>query len=654
MPIYRSTCPLDCFDSCGLLVHEDDGQVVKIEGDPNHPLTRGFLCPKGNKHLERMYSDKRITTPLLKKNGNWLPIEWEQAYDLMAEKLTSIKEQYGSTAVLLHTGDGSGGLLNNLDARFCNAFGGVTTLRGSICWGSGYAAQEEDFGMLQIHDWDDVLNSKLIVMWGRDPETTNLHLVPLIKQARQNGAKLMVINPIKTKMAQDADIHLTPYPGTDGALALALANVIVQENLHNEEFAKNCTGYTDYLKLIKAFTPEKAATITGISPEAIRQAAELYGNNNPASIFFGYGMQRYANGGQTVRYIDSLAALSGNIGVAGGGVNYAHQLWKGFFNDIKGSHLAENSRTLSTPVLAGEILQTNEPPVKGMIVTRSNPVNQLPNTHKVKQAFKSMDFVVVVDMFMTDTAEMADLILPCTYFLEEDNIIKNSWNYYLSYTPKVVDPPGQCKPDSVIFTELGKHMNLPGFELETPKQWLEWVLEPAARKYGINLKKHGVLRHPYAPNIAWEDGKFKTADERFQFCVESYKGVSEPPTKEYPLILITAHQRAYMHSQFINLEDNRELPVVTINLEEAEKRGLIEGQAAIIKTPRGQMKVRVVVSDRLPKKLVLMYQGRWINMGGGVNQLTPDFEPDKGPGTPFYDCHCELKHSEVRSQDKIN
>ncbi|MBO8138177.1 MAG: molybdopterin-dependent oxidoreductase [Desulfotomaculum sp.] len=644
MKIYKSTCPLDCYDTCGLLVYTDSGRVVKIEGDPDHPLTRGFLCPKGYRHLQRMYSSQRLTTPLWKKNGRWIPIDWNQAYDLMAEKLTAIKEKYGSTAVLLYTGGGSNGILNNLDARFANALGGVTTPGGSICWGSGYAAQEEDFGMLQIHDWPDVLNSKLIVLWGRDPDTTNLHLVPFIKEAREKGARLMVINPLKIKMAETADLHLAPRPGTDGALALAMANVILAEGMNNYAILQKSSNYRNFCQLAEKFTPDRGEEITGIPAEKIRQAARMYGSLKPASIFFGYGLQRYANGGKTVRYIDSLAALAGNIGVPGGGVNYAHQFWLEFFNDIKGTHLAERRRSLATPILADEILNAADPPIKAVIVTRSNPVNQLPNTRKVKQAFDAVDFTVVVDMFMTDTAEMADLVLPCTYFLEEENLITSSWNYYLGYCPRVVEPPGQCKPDAVIFTELAGRMGLPGFDFKTPRQWLEWVLQPAREKYGITIEQlsQGAVRHPEAPRVAWENLQFKTRDGKFQFCSEEYRGLKEPPTEEYPLQLITAHHRRYIHSQFHNLDTGQCRMPVFINPREAEKRGLKDGEPAVIKTPRGELQVEVSASRRVPEGVALMYQGRWLKLGGGVNQLTPDFVPDKGPGTPFYDCRCEI------------
>ncbi|MEG6616545.1 molybdopterin-dependent oxidoreductase [Peptococcaceae bacterium 1198_IL3148] len=656
MKVFKSTCPLDCLDSCGLLVHVENDRVVKIEGDADHPITRGFLCSKGYRHLERLYSPRRITEPLLKKHGQWQPVSWQQAYHIIADKLTGIKEKYGSTAVLLHDGAGAGGMLHNLDRRFCNAYGGVTTLRGSICWGSGIAAQEQDFGRLKLHQWDDILNANLIVLWGRDPETTNIHMVPLIRKAVANGAKLMVINPLKIKAAEYAHLHLRPHPGTDGALALAMAQVIIEQNLHRPDFATQYGhNFTEYLALVKNHSPEWAQRVTGIDEKTIREAAIIYGQADAATILLGYGMQRYANGGNTVRAIDALAALTGNIGITGGGINYAHQLWRGVFNDIAGKHLATASRQMAVPTLADEILNATAPPIKAMIVTRSNPVNQMPNINKFKQALSTLDFIVVVDLFMTDTAEMADLVLPCTHFLEEKNLIKSSWNYHLSYCPQVVQPPGICKPDVVIFTELAQHMHLPGFEFSTPKQWLEWVLEPAAANYGITLAKlaQGPITHPTAAAVPFEDGQFETASGKFEFLTAPYQGLHEPICDQYPLKLITAHHKHYMHSQFYQDFDDQVPMEVEINPLEAKKRGLSAGQRAKISSPRGSMPVKIVITDKVPERVALVYQGRWLKQGGGINQLTPDFIPDLGPGTAFYDCKCEISSTGRRGNPPL-
>lgn len=646
MAVFKSVCPLDCPDTCGLLVHVENGRAVKITGDPDHPLTKGFLCPKGYRHIDRLYSPHRLTHPLWKKSGGWQKISWEDAYQLLAEKLTSIKEQYGSTAVLLHDGAGNGGLLHDLIKRFANAYGGVTTTRGDLCWGCGIAAQEQDFGLLKIHSWHDILNARLIVLWGRDPETTNSHMVPLIKKARAAGAKLMVINPLVTAAAEGADLHLQPVPGTDGILALAMANVLIDAGLTDSEFtALHSENFAQYRKLAAKYPPEKAAEITGIPAALIRKAALLYGGTKPGTILLGYGMQRYANGGANIRLIDALAALAGNIGAAGGGVNYAHQLWRGLFNDLTGAELAKNHRQLTTPILADEIISADDPPIKAIIVTRSNPVNQLPNTKKVLQAFRSRDFVAVVDMFMTDTAQTADLVLPCTHFLEEENLIKSSWNYYLGYVPQILPPRGQCKPDYQIFTELARYMELPGFERTEPQQWLSCALQPLAAKYQLTPEKlaDGAVRHPSAPDVPWADRRFSTPSGKFRFCTEEPRHFYEPPDDAYPLRLITAHHKRYINSQFANLDKSEDWPEVYIHPAEAEKRSLITGDLAVIAGRRGELKVKVAAAEKVPPKTALVYQGQWYQTGHSVNRLTPDFVPDLGPGTPFYDCSVEIK-----------
>lgn len=659
----KSACPMDCLDSCSLLVHVENGRVVKIEGDPGHPVTGGFLCAKGKKHIERLYSGERVTHPMLKVAGHWKKIGWEEAYGLLAEKLTAIKNEYGPTAVLHHDTSGSNGLLKKLCRRFFNAYGGVTVPRGSLCWGSGYAAQEYDFGALYLNDWEDLLHSRTIVLWGRDPATTNIHLVPYLKKAREKGARVIAVNPLKVRSLEFCDEHFAPRPGTDGALALAMANVIIEEGLTDRNFIRDHVhGFERYKELVGSYPPERASTITGLPAGSIRQFARQYATNKPSSILLGYGMQRYGNGGGTVRAIDALAAITGNIGVPGGGANYAHQCWKTFFSDLSGFELAAGERKLPWPTLAQSIMDATDPPIKCIVVTRSNPVTQLSNTHKAIEAFRRTEFVAVIDHFMNDTAEEADLFLPSTTFLEEDDLMVSSWSNYLFFAPKVVEPLGESKPDPVIFTELAGLMGLDGFDHRTPLQWLEKALEPAAR-LGITLEKlkKGPVRNPLAPTVAWEDKGFPTSTGKYELYSERalaegadplpvYREPFESPVstpelaKEYPFRLLTCHHRDFIHSQFQNFmkKDEPYVAEVEIHPAPAAFRGIEDGAEVTVKSPRGQMEAVARITHRVPPDVVQIYQGSWLKHGGGVNVLTPEHIPDLGLGTPYYDCLCEV------------
>lgn len=663
--IIRTVCPLDCIDSCSLLVHVSGGRAVKIEGDPTHPVTRGFICSKGRKHIQRLYSQNRLQRPLLRRDKGWQEISWDAAYSLMAEEFTHIKEQYGSTAVLHHDASGHNGLLRKMAERFFNAYGGVTVPKGSLCWGSGFAAQQYDFGGLATNSWEDLQNANTIILWGRDPAATNQHLIPFLKEAAVKGAFIITINPIKTASTALADLHVSPRTGTDGALALGMAHVIISEGLLDQSFLNNnVLGYEKYHSTIVDFTPERAAAITGIPVETIVRLARIYAGNKPSAIMLGYGLQRYANGGSTVRCIDALAAITGNIGIPGGGVNYCHQHWRGFFQDISGKELAAAQRELPWPRLAQAILEANDPPVKSIVVTRSNPVTQLPNTAKVLEAFETMDFVVVVDQFMTDTAQMAHLVLPCTHFLEDEDVVYSSWSNYLFHAAPAVEPLGQCKPDYQIFNELAGIMNLPGFPQHTPEDWLEYALAPAASAHGITLDKlrSGPVHHPGIAPVAWANKQFATPSGKYELYSEKaaregnnplprYVEPAQSPVSTpelaaaYPLRLVSSHHRDFLHTQFQNLDEKHftSLPEVEIHPEAAAARGIAQGDEVIVISPQGQMKGRAKLTDRVRRDLIQVFQGRWLQHGGGINLLTPDIEPDLGLGAPYYDCLCQVE-----------
>lgn len=659
----RTHCPLDCYAHCGLVAHVANGKIIKITGDEKHPINKGLICPKGRfKHLQRLYSEERVTTPLHKTSRGWQPLSWENAYEMIAGELTKILDVYGPLAILHHDNCGSEGILKTLSHRFFNALGGCTRPTGSICWGSGYKAQEYDFGKLQLHSWEDVLNSRLILLWGRDPASTNIQMMPLLQQARKRGARVIVINPLKVASCSLADLHLSPRPGSDGALALAVAHEIIKNNWLNQRYIdRHVYGYEEYRDLVQEYTPERAASITGVPAEQIRRLAKEYGTISPACILFGYGLQRYTNGGQTVRAIDALAAVTGNIGIAGGGVNYAGGHWKGLFTPIDGRELPMTTRSLPWPTLADAILEAGDPPVKSIFVTRSNPVTQLPHTGRVRESFGQSRFTVVVDMFMTDTAEMANLLLPCTTFLEEEDVIYSSWNHYLAYSPRVVPPVGQCRSDYHIFAGLAKMMGLPNFPQRSPEQWLAEALTPLSR-YGISLEqlKKGPVRHPLAPDVPWQDGQFATPSGKFELYSQLAEadGVNPLPVYEepaesslrdaalaesYPLHLISAHHPDYLHSQFWNLtEKGRQIQPVYLHPDTAASTGVRQDQPVVVATRRGEAVFKAVISDIVRPDTVLVYQGHWARHGNGVNHLTPQFIPDMGLGTPYYDCLCRV------------
>lgn len=315
---------MDCWDLCRFVVTIDNGQIIKLEGDPNHPVTRGFVCKKGKALIQRFYNPDRIVHPMMKKNGKFVRISYEQAFDIIVDKLVSIKEEFGTKAVLSYTSDGYGGLKNQIQDIFFNYFGGVTKPEGSLCWGAGIAAQKYDFGNAKGHFPDDVLNSDTILLWGRNPKETSIHLYTLLKQAQKDGSRIIVIDPVKTSTARAFGSYIRINPSTDAAFALAMANYIIENNFYDKNFIeKHVLGFQSFQEYAAFFTLQRAEKITGISSETIKSTALQYAEAKTASIYIGLGMQRYHNGGNSVRSIDALGAVTGKIGKKGCGVNYA-------------------------------------------------------------------------------------------------------------------------------------------------------------------------------------------------------------------------------------------------------------------------------------------------------------------------------------------
>lgn len=658
--VYRSACPQDCYASCGLLIYEENGRITDIKGDPDHPLTKGKVCVKARRHLDRMYSPERILHPMKKEGSGWRRISWEEALELWAAKLLEIKERYGTTAVLHNDASGSNGILRGLGSRFFNVYGGVTVPDGCLCWGSGLAAQEIDFGGHQAHEWADLANSRTVLLWGRDPARNNPQLIEHLKSAADKGAQIISINPVRVRTWVSNMQYIQPRPGTDGALALGMAYVIINEDLVNRDFIDEYVlGFPEFSASVREFTPRRATQICGVPESDIISLARRYASKGPSAIVFGYGMQRYANAGRTVRCIDALAAITGNIGVSGGGASYVHRSWKKYFSDLAGGQYAKNGRTFPYPALARHILAADNPPVKCIVVTRSNPVTQLPDTSRAIQAFRAVDFVVVIDFFLNDTAAEADLVLPCTTFLEEEDAVVNSCNNYISYMPAVIKPLGECRSDLWIFSELAKIMGLADFGFFTTQEWLERSLAPL-KPLGINLNriKKGPVRHPEVPQVAWADRKFLTLSGKYELYAQRAvdRGLEPLPVyrspeslqqdnNRFPLHLLTPHHRDYTHSQFWNLvsqEDLGRLPVVEMHAENAASLGLKAGDEAWVETKQGRLRCIINITGEVSLNVVRIFQGRWISQNGGINFLTPDTVSDLGNGSCYYDCRCRI------------
>ncbi|MCM3726853.1 molybdopterin-dependent oxidoreductase [Neobacillus cucumis] len=666
--IRKAACPLNCWDNCGFHVTIDDGKVVKVEGDETHPITRGKICGRGRMLEKRTNSEQRLLYPLKKMNGEFVQISWDQALDEVAVKLREIKQTVGTTAVLHSHDYANNGILKNLDQRFFNCYGGVTQVYGSLCWGAGIEAQKWDFGNAYSHGPDDIVNSKNIIIWGRNVARTNMHLYERLLEAKKQGIKVFVIDPLYNATAKLADQFITVKPGMDGLLAAGMMKEILRLGIEDRDFIEQFThGFADLVRLLDSITLEKIGEMTEVSSEVITQLALVY-CDRPTATFMGLGMQRYKNGGNTIRLIDALAAISGNIGIPGGGANYANlQVGQSFaFNELTLPHRKQDSRQFSIMKQAEETLKAADPAIEMIVVTCGNPLTQVPDSGVVEKAFSSVPTVVVLDQFMTDTALLADYVLPTTTaFEEEDFYYSSMYHHYINYGPKLVSAPGEAKSDLWIWTQLAARLGFGADFAYTRDEWLRMTLKPLEDS-GITLEKLKEQHTMELPveKVPWHNRKFQTPTEKFEFtsllgqskgkngllalAVPDESKWNNPLLAEtYPYQLLTIHPLRSNHSQNYHLLGDSLKLKVEIASNIAEDRGLLDGDYVRVWNDRGEVRGYISILVKAHPNTINIDEGIWKRFGGSVNQLTSSRESDNGLGSTLYDCLVNLERIET-------
>ena len=663
---HSTACPLDCWDQCSFKVISEDDRVVAIEPDQRQNVTGNFICRKGLRHLERLYHSDRLRQPLVKRDGRFIPTGWEESLDLMAEKIKETLNSYGTHALMHFYDGGNGGTVKSIESRFFSALGGVTKHTGGLCWSAGLAAQNYDFGAVRAHPFSDLKHAQTIIIWGRNPVVTSPHLLPFIRDARKKGAKVILIDPLRTASSTIADQHISIKPGTDGALALCLANIIIRNGWADSEFTTNkAVGFAQYEEAVEKCSPEAAAAITGIDEKTIIELSHTYVKNSPSAILLGFGLQRYTNGGNTIRAIDALAAVSGYIGVKGGGVSYANFRVSNYIDHdfLNGADLLPDNRYYPKPKLGASLLNFNEPPVRFLYISRSNPAVQVGNSNLVQKAISSVPFVVVAEHFLTDTARLADLILPCTTFLEEEDLYYTSMSHpYLNYSKQVVRPQGLCRNEFDYLKDLATRLKLSGFPMVSSRELLARAIKPLTSAFGLHLSdlEEGPVLLPGGDDIPWHDQLFAHGDEKYHFYSEqAYNDGHEPlpvfsfpnelaekkdsENKDYPYWYVTPHTLSSIHSTHFLSSDHQEEPAVYLHPLTAKKEEINNGNQVVISSPRGKVKARVVIDSKVREDTVLIYQGWWLETGASVNVTTSDRISDMGDQAAYYDCLCRIE-----------
>lgn len=649
------SCPMDCWDLCRFVVTIEEGKITKFAGDRHHPVTKGFTCKKGKDLVQRMLHPDRIRHPLVKKKGRFVKASYEEVFHIIVDKLVSIKQKYGTQAILNYTGDGYGGIKNRIQTIFFNCFGGVTQPEGNLCWGAGIAAQQYDFGNSKGHFPDDILNAQTILVWGRNPKDTGIHLYKLLKQAQKKGSRIIVIDPVKTATARSFDDYIRIRPSTDGALALAMANIIIENNLQDKEFIeKYVLGFNRFKAYAAGFTPKKAEQITGISAKTVKTLALQYAKSKTASIYIGFGMQRYHNGGNNIRCIDALASLTGNIGKKGCGVNYAAKSISPYLSGLekKSRVYAKNRRVFTIGKLGRFLEEAQDPPVKAIFVACANPLTQSPDLEKTIKNFSRVEFKVVFDHFMTDTAQQADIVLPAAFVFEQDDLFATSMQSpVLNYSQKALDPPEGLMPEFEFYLKLAKKMGLENFGFKDSRDYLRKSVRPLLKKLGKGFDQlpDSYLRIK-TDDIAWENKVFETPSGKIELYSEKamQDGLSPLPifieprcgNDQLPLRLLTCHTKDSMHSQGFAFND--EVPKVYVNRKTAQKMDVEKESYVFVKGESAQLKVILCIDDAICDGTAFIYQGWW-HKSGAVNLLTNSRISDMGKQAAYYDSFCAIE-----------
>jgi len=633
-------------------------------------------------YIERINSPHRILRPLIRRPGSSSlePVTWEMALNTIADKLRTLKRDHGQQSVLFYAGSGSKGLLNSLSMEFWRLFGGCTTTYGDLCWPAGLEATRLTLGANKHNAPWDLEKARLILLWGKNPAETNIHQMVFIEKAIESGAKLIVIDPRRTESTERADLLIQPRPGTDGAIALGAANILISKGLIDLPFiTKHLLGFEEFAEKVKAYAPKKAAAISDTPVEAIYALADSLGAIKPATICAGYGMQRYSNSGQTIRAIISLLAITGNIGKPGAGWIYAN-LQSHVFDKIRDPVASfPSSKTdslvrasVSTARFGQDIIESHDPTIKMAWIERGNPVSQNPDTHNVQKALRSLDFVVVVDQFLTDTAREADIILPAKSMFEQSDIITAYWHSYIQLKQKILNPPGDVKPESEIYLLLARKLGFAEEEIAStfPKPTDEGINEFLEKKLSsfpsltMESLRRGPVLAPGFEEVAFSDFVFPTPSGKIElYSKEAMTRWNVDPLPEhveqressislsrgsarFPLNLVTPNTKNRIHSQFNNLEMIRLVspgPYALINPLDGEKRKLSTGDMVRVFNDRGEVKLEARFDLSIKPGVVSITNGWSISEGGAVNFCSLGRETDIGYGAAFHDNMVEVE-----------
>jgi anaerobic selenocysteine-containing dehydrogenase len=612
----------------------EDGRVIQLRGDPEHPVTKGFLCYRTSHYLETQYSPDRITSPLLRKGGALSAVSWDEALDFVAERLLRIRREDGPAAIFHYISGGSLGMLKALSKAFFAHFGPVTVKRGDICSGAGDAAQMLDFGEEDSNDLFDLLNAKSILLWGKNVVTSSPHTVPVLRQAKARGAELVLIDPVHHKTASLCSAFHQIRPGGDFALAMAVARVLFERGWTDPGAAEICDNLERFRAL--AFRRSVAAWCSDadLPPSTAEDLARRLGPGKPAAILVGWGMGRRSSGGAIVRALDALSAVSGNLGIPGGGVSFYFKRRRAF-DTTSCAPAADPPRTVCEPLFGQEVLGMRDPPIRAVWVTAGNPVAMLPDSASVAEALRTRELVVVADSFLTDTARLAHVVLPTRTLLEDDDLLGAYGHHTIGAATPVIPPPPGVKSDLEIVQALAARVGLERVLDGDARAWKRRMLSPRLADHGVTLEvlEERPRRNPLAPPILFADRRFNTPSGRVNLLADAPEEAVDPDAGAYPLFWMALSTERSQSSQWARPQEGP--AVVTVHPSSAE--GVPDGGLCRIESRIGAMVVRLRHDPAQRRDVALIPKGGHLHGGRCANALTRARTTDIGEGGALYE-----------------
>lgn len=662
--IKRSVCPYDCPDTCGLLVEVEEGKAVKVKGDPEHPFTQGFLCPKMQHYEKTVHSPLRLTSPLLrsgpKGRRDFRPISWKEAIAYIAARWQKIIKQYGPEAILPYSYAGTMGLVQrNSGHPFFHRLG-ASRLDRTICAPAKDAGWKAVMGQTATPHPREVKDSDLVILWGINAVATNIHFLPFVKEAQKSGAQVWLIETYKTITAAHADQVFLVRPGTDGALALGLMHLLVKENLINQEFLnKHVQGFHKFKEeILSSFTPTKASQLTGLSEQTISVMARTFGRSRAPFIRLGAGLSRYGNGAMSTRLIVCLPALVGAYEKKGGGcfpgtfTAEAFPLQEFLHEDF----IVKKTRLINMNQLGETLNNLTDPPIKSLYVYHSNPAAVAPDQNQVLKGLAREDlFTIVHERFLTDTALFADLVLPATSSLEHPDLYRSYGSYCIQLARAIIPPVGESKANWDVFSLLAEAMGFsePFFK-QTSEEVIAYLLSlPAPFRQGIDEEAFAAgkpVEIPISPSAKHTyrtpSGKIEIFNPAADYPLPRYL---PPYQEELPLRLMTAPSFLALNSSFRERDDLRQREknmFLFMHPQDAAARSLQADDQVYAYNRLGEVKFILRITPRVPPGIVVAEGIWWLTHCPGprsVNALTSSRLTDQGGGSTFYDNTVEVR-----------